>query len=138
MFDGFHSELILVDVDDILGRQRLRGELTNPGSHLVSWVGLQEGIELVHLPDVGPQVGQTRRDLEVTEESSWREFLISGFNKCWEVWATPLHPTPLHCNSLKSSYLQLECAEALASTRNQSNTLCLLLENGNPWTRDDY
>ena len=85
MFDGFHSELILVDVDDILGRQRLRGELTNPGPHLVSWVGLQEGIELVHLPDVGPEVHQTRRDLEVTEESSWREYLISSLRVRWEV-----------------------------------------------------
>ena len=64
MFDGFHSKLILVDVDDVL----------------ISGIRLKEGIELVHLPDVGPQVGQTRRDLEVTEESSWREFLISGFH----------------------------------------------------------
>ena len=47
-------ELVLVDVDDVL----VRG------------VGLEEGVQLVHLPDVAPQVRQRARDLELAEECS--------------------------------------------------------------------
>lgn len=47
-------ELVLVDVDDVL----------------VGGVGLGEGVQLVHLPDVGPQVDQASRDLKLAEERS--------------------------------------------------------------------
>ena len=47
-------ELVLVDVDDVL----VRG------------VGLGEGVQLVHLPDVGPQVNQASGDLKLAEECS--------------------------------------------------------------------
>ena len=47
-------ELVLVDVDDVL----VRG------------VGLEEGVQLVHLPDVGPQVHQARGDLKLAEEGA--------------------------------------------------------------------
>ena len=46
--------LLLVDVDDVL----------------VGGVGLEEGVQLVHLPDVGPQVHQARGDLKLAEEGA--------------------------------------------------------------------
>ena len=48
-------ELVFVDVDDVL----------------ISGVRLGEGVQLVHLPDVGPQVDQASRDLKLAEERSW-------------------------------------------------------------------
>ena len=47
-------ELVLVDVGDVL----VRG------------VGLEEGVQLVHLPDVGPQMDQAGGDLKLAEERS--------------------------------------------------------------------
>jgi len=79
VFDGFHSKLILVDVDDVL----------------ISWIRLKEGIELVHLPDVGPQVHQTGRDLEVTEESSCNSNVL----KLWHQLAIKA----THCVSRKEA-----------------------------------
>ena len=126
--------------------------INNPGAspHLISGIGLKEGIELVHLPDVGPQVHETRGDLEVREESSWLEYLVSfgkfwrevgggraGWSRHdrWQDWAQPSQcggHLPSHHwltdwltgTDWFSLHLQLGCAEALASTRNQSNTLC--------------
>ena len=54
MLHGPDAELVLVDVDNVL----VRG------------VGLGEGVQLVHLPDVGPQVNQASRDLKLAEECS--------------------------------------------------------------------
>ena len=54
MLHRLDPELVLVDVDDVL----------------VGGVGLEEGVQLVHLPDVAPQVRQRARDLELAEEGS--------------------------------------------------------------------
>ena len=54
MLHGSDPELVFVDVDDVL----VRG------------VGLGEGVQLVHLPDVGPQVNQASGDLKLAEECS--------------------------------------------------------------------
>ena len=54
MLHRLDPELVLVDVDDVL----------------VGGVGLGEGVQLVHLPDVGPQVNQASGDLKLAEECS--------------------------------------------------------------------
>ena len=54
MLHCLDPELVLVNVDDVL----------------VGGVRLGEGVQLVHLPDVGPQVDQASRDLKLAEERS--------------------------------------------------------------------
>ena len=54
MLHRLDPELVLVDVDDVL----------------VGGVGLEEGVQLVHLPYVGPQVHQARGDLKLAEEGA--------------------------------------------------------------------
>ena len=44
--------------------------IVNYEPYLISRVGLKEGIQLVHLSDVSPQVDQLSRDLKVAEEGS--------------------------------------------------------------------
>ena len=45
-------------------------DLVDVGDVLVRGVGLKEGVQLVHLPDVGPQVSQASGDLKLAEEGS--------------------------------------------------------------------
>ena len=45
--------------------------------YLVSGVGLEESVQLVHLSDVGPQVDKVGRDLEVAEEGAWKRIRMS-------------------------------------------------------------
>ena len=80
MLDSLDAQLVLMIVIiinaliDVLGLFIIITiditDLVDVGDVLVRGVGLKEGVQLVHLPDVGPQVSQASGDLKLAEEGS--------------------------------------------------------------------
>ena len=69
MLDSLDAQLVLMIIIIIIIIITIT-DLVDVGDVLVRGVGLEEGVQLIHLPDVAPQVRQRARDLELAEEGS--------------------------------------------------------------------
>ena len=70
MLDSLDAQLVLIIIINIIIITIIITDLVDVGDVLVRGVGLEEGVQLIHFPDVGPQVSQASGDLKLAEEGS--------------------------------------------------------------------